>query len=86
MSIDGEKYIKFPSIGFWESLKEAKKEKKCMYCEKILKENPWWNFWSFRPFCEIGRDVKTNQWAYVCDGCTIRFVSSMTKQMRKLNK
>jgi hypothetical protein len=86
MSIDGETYIKFPSIGFFEGLKESKKEKTCVYCKKILKENHWWNFWSFRPFTEIGKDIKTGRWTYVCEGCTKKFVFSLSKQMRKWGK
>jgi len=90
MSIDGEQLVRFPKMGFFESIRESKREKKCAYCKKIVKENPWWNFWSFSPFCEIGVDSKTGQWTYVCEACTKTFVNDFVKQIysdkRKLVK
>ena len=86
MSIDGESMIKFPSIGFFESRREAKKERHCTYCKKILKVNPWWKIFSFRSFVEIGKDAKTGEWIYVCDACTRTFVDDFSKQMAKWGK
>jgi len=86
MSIDGETYIKFPTMGIFEGLQEAAKEKKCVYCKKILHDNPWWDLFSFRPYCEIGKDTKTGQWIYVCEKCTKRYVFELSKQIRKWGK
>ena len=80
----GEELIRFPSIGFFESLKEAKKERHCAYCKKLLKDNPWWDIFSFRPFVEIGKDSKTGEWIYVCEPCTSTFVKDFSKQLTKI--
>jgi len=86
MSIDGERLIQLPSMGFFESLREAKKERRCAYCKKILKDNPWWDIFSFRAYCEIGKDAKTGEWIYVCEPCTSTFVKDFSKQLTKIGK
>lgn len=86
MTIDGERLITLPSHGILEAWRERKKDKKCCYCKKIVKDNPWWNIWSFRPYCEIGKDTKTGEWIYVCEKCTRRWAKDFSKQIYEWGK
>jgi hypothetical protein len=81
-----EGLVHLPSKGFFETMRDSKKEKHCLYCKKECIDNKWWDIFSFKKYTEIGKDAKTGEWLYVCDDCTKRFVKDLVKQFKKVGK